>query len=118
MASFELASQAVAATHCVIKSGNPRLTATEIAAYSGSVQEGEPVIAITGGPGTVDIPIAANVSVGDELTLDDNGYATKRVTSENAYVVGIANEDVNGTADNPVMGEVFITLPARYSPAI
>ena len=115
---FVIASRTIAATHCVLKSANPRLTASEIAAYSGSVQEGEPVMAFTGGPGTVDIPIADDVSVGDELTLDNNGYATKRIISENAYVIGIANEAVSGTADDPVMGEAFITLPARYSPAI
>ncbi len=114
---YATANQTTAATHCVLKSGQNRLTATEIATLTGSVQEGEPVMAFTGGPGTADIPIAGIVSKGDELTLNNNGYAVRRYSTENAYLIGVANEDVNGTSDAPVMGEVFIDLPAKYSPA-
>ena len=73
------------------------------------------MVALTGGPGTVTIPFASDVSQGDEITVNNEGYAIRRPTGEAAYVVGIANETVTLAAGESIQwGEAFITLPAPY----
>lgn len=114
---FYTASQTTPATHLVIKSGEPRLTHTEIVTLTGLVQAGEPVMATTG-QGTATIPIASDVVAGDELTVDANGYATRRNASQAAEVIGQALETVTVAAGNTyAWGTALIYLPARYSPA-
>lgn len=112
------ASQNERATHCVIKSGEPRLLATEIATLSGIVQAGETVMAFTGGPGTVTIPFATDVSKGDELMINADGYAVVRPSGTAAFAIGTATEDVTiPVGMTTEWGEAFITLPAQWAPA-
>jgi hypothetical protein len=110
------ASQTEPATHFVLKSGEPRITSTEITDLIGTVQIGEPVMAMTGGPGTVTIPFAGTVSIGDELMVNANGYAVRRTNGQAAYVIGVANESITVTSGT-VSGEALITLPAQYRAA-
>ena len=115
------AGQDTRATHLVLKSGEARKTATEIATLIGTVVSGEPVLAITG-TGTVTIPFGYDVTEGQELTVDSNGYATPWSTDESdvsptgAYVVGRALENITADADGNRWGIALITLPAQYSP--
>lgn len=112
--AYAKASAAYPATHLVLKSGEPRLTASEIESV-GFVHEGEPVIAITGGPGTVTIPIAESVTAGDELTVGDEGYAVKKVLGVDAFVVGIAAEDATlPPGDSVIFANALVTLPAQF----
>jgi hypothetical protein len=110
---YAKASQTVAATHLVIKSGEPRLTAVEIATLTGTVQAGEPVLAVTGGPSTVDIPFAANATKGQELMVNADGFAIPR--SGAAFCIGTANADVTiADGDTIAWGEAFLSLPATW----
>lgn len=108
---FRNASQTTAATHLVLKSAEPRITAEEIATLTGSVVEGESVMAITGGPGTVDIPFAGNVNAGDELMVNSQGYAVRK--SGAAFVVGVATQTVIVSGATAV-GTALLTLPATW----
>ena len=109
---YYLASPTECATHLVLKSGVPRVSCVDIQ-KTGSVETGEPVMAVTGGPGTVEIPVAASVVKGIELTVNAEGWATPR-TALAGYCIGYALEDVTVTGATPVMCECFITLPAKY----
>ena len=106
------AGQDTRATHLVLKSGEARKTATEIATL---------ILAITG-TSTVTIPFGYDVTEGQELTVDSNGYATPWSTDESdvsptgAYVVGRALENITADADGNRWGIALITLPAQYSP--
>lgn len=105
------------ATHLVIKSGTSRKTPTEIANLIGIVQEGEPVLTVTGGPGVVTIPFSGSVINGQELTVE-RGYAvpwSKDTGATGAYLVGRALEDVSVADGEIAWGDALITLPAQFS---
>lgn len=101
-----------APTHLVLKSAEPRLTAVEVAELTGTIQDGEPTLSITGGPGTVDIPFASNVTQGDELTTNLSGFAVRRTGA--SFCIGVANADVSLNGEDTAIGEAFITLPATW----
>jgi len=110
---YAKAGVSIAATHLVVKSGEPRITALEVVNLTGTIQAGEPIVALTGGPATVDIPFAGDVHKGDELAVDADGYAVGRTGA--AFCIGIANADVSiAPGDTLAWGEAFITLPATW----
>lgn len=103
------------ATHLVKRAGRARNTIDEITDLTGIVQEGEPVMALTG-MGTVTIPFASNVSPGDPLVVDD-GYAVlyDQAYFGDAYIIGHATETVTlPEGETIAWGEAFINLPAQY----
>lgn len=112
---YSKASSSNAATHFVKRSGEKRHSIEEINTLIGTVQAGEPVMAITG-QGTVTIPFASNVNVGDQLVVS-NGYAVK-YTAGADYIIGQALEDVV-IADGETVewGDALINLPATYKAA-
>lgn len=111
---YMLAGPGDRATHCVLKSGEHRITATEIATLSGTVQEGETVMAFTGGPGTVTIPFATHVWAGDQLTINADGYAIQKPPG-GGFVIGTAVNDVDLAGESVQFGEAFINLPAQWT---
>lgn len=113
--TFEIPATNHAATHLVLKSGEPRLTAIEIANNMGRVLEGEPVMALGSGSGTVSIPFAQSITSGEEITVNVYGYAVPRSGSA-CYVVGVANEDVTVQIGAVAFGEAVLSLPATYRP--
>lgn len=118
--NYMLADQDTRATHLVLKSGEARKTAAEITNNLGKVLVDEPVMAVTGGPGIVTIPFAANVIAGQDLTLDATGYAIpwdSDTGATGAFIVGKALETVTGTSTADRWGDAFLNLPAQHSPA-
>lgn len=111
------ANQDTRATHLVLKSGMERKTATEIANLLRTVQTDEPVLTVTG-LGSATIPFGADVTEGQDLTVDANGYAIPWNADSGdvgAYIIGKALETVNGTSVSDRWGDAFLTLPAQFS---
>lgn len=99
-------------THLILKSGEPRITPYEVSTITGNiVLEGEPCLAVTGGPGTATIPFAETVYEGDLLVVNANGYAVRK--SGAGYVIGTALEDVTVTGTLH-WGDAMLNLPAAY----
>ena len=111
--------QNMRASHFVLRSGEARVTADEIVNLIGVVQDGEPVMAVTG-RGTARLPVASDVLNGQQLTVD-NGYLvawTGGSDASEAFIVGYALEDIEVTTGGTIgWGEVFIDLPAKYTSA-
>jgi hypothetical protein len=108
------ATRLTPATHLVIKSGVPRLTHDDIVNFSEVVNIGEPAMTVTG-YGTATIPFAATATAGQELTLNDNGFAIPRTPGQASYLVGTALQDVVVPSGEAVLSDALINLPAKYS---
>lgn len=92
------------ASHLLVKA-TPAATVREIAM-------GEPVQAITGGPGRVTIPFATSATVGAKLTTNENGYAVPWTAGNDLHIVG---ESLDTVVIEPGetfgWGDALITLP-------
>lgn len=101
-------------THLILKSGEPRITPYEVSTITGNiVLEGEPTLAVSGGPGVVTIPFQTTVYNGDLLTVSADGYAVKKTGA--GFVIGTAMEDIIVTGNDLEWGDAMITLPAAYN---
>lgn len=118
--TYSKASQDIRATHIVKDAGVPRITADEISNKIGTVQIGEPTMALTGW-GSITLPFASNVTNGQTLSVNANGYAvawTADSGETGAFVIGKANEDVTiEDGETLAWGEAIIDLPAKWSPS-
>lgn len=104
-------------THLILKSGEPRITPFEVSTITGNiVLEGEPTLAVTGGPGTATIPFATSVYSGDLLVVNADGYAVRKSPNVAGYVIGAALADVIVTGNTLEWGDAMITLPPAYNP--
>ena len=111
-----VSNQDEGASHLALKSGVGRFTHADITNLTGAIQEGEPVMALTGGPGVVRIPFASDVVAGQDLTVEA-GYAVSwsDTGATGAFVVGKSLEDLTiPDGETVVWGDAWIHLPAKY----
>jgi hypothetical protein len=98
------------ASHLIIRSAKKKDPADW-----GTIDEGDPVIAITGGPGIVTIPVRSTVTAGQKLTTNANGYAvawSDDTSGTAAHIVGEALADVTTLEDGIGWVDVLLNLPS------